>query len=88
MTQEEDIREVDIVYLAVVSTSRCVNHAYFDSICCEASFFFFAHYPVTLASAFTVSAPNAWMLTYVQLVYLLITGCSFIKGCLWGTDSY
>lgn len=46
------MREVDIVHLAVVSTRRAVNHAYFASICCDAScfccVFFCARYTVKL----------------------------------------
>ncbi len=41
MTREEDMREVDIVHLAVVSTRHGVNHAYFASICCDASYIVF-----------------------------------------------
>ena len=88
VTWEEDVREVNIVYLAVVSTRRGVNHAYFATVCCHASyiyiFFYFVLIILRLVLASTVSAPIAWIPTPVQLVYFLIIGCSFIKGCAVG----
>lgn len=81
MTWEEDVREADIVNLAVVSTRCSVNHAYFASICSDALYtvWSFAHYSVKLVLAFTMCAPIA----HVELIYLLIRR-SLIKGCLVG----
>lgn len=39
-----DMREVDIVLLAVAATRRGVNHAYFASICCDRIMCFFCFF--------------------------------------------
>lgn len=57
---EEDMRDADIVNLAVVSTRCGVNHAYFASIWCYASYIIFvAYYSVKQVLPFSVSAPFA-----------------------------
>lgn len=80
VTQEDDMRGVDIVYLAAVSSRGGVNHAYLPVSAAMHHILYiiyiFAHYSVNLVPA---CAPIAWMPTPVQLIYLLITGRSFIK---------
>lgn len=79
-----DMREVDIVLLAVVATRRGVNHAYFASICCDRIMcFFFPHYTVKLVLAFTVSAPVSWKPSPVQLVYLADHRMRFHQKAVW-----
>lgn len=43
-----DMREVDIVLLAVAATRRGVNHAYFASICCDCIMCFFIFFPLII----------------------------------------
>lgn len=83
VTWEEDMRDADIVNLAVISTRRGVNHAYFVSIWCDASYMlFFCSLFCESGPVLFLSAPFSWMPTPIQLSYLLIIVCSVIKGCL------